>query len=180
MPDHDEPRSPPCPCLADKLQHRPFMRGRLWSVVQSEASPNKADCCVVSIRLLRSPPPSLSWLSPATAAATMQRQTPWLWLSGTEVKLTGTAIPQVMTGCRSSRSSRPSRNRRRPVLMLAASSVEPQAQHRIEDRTRNHRRRRKPDERRPRAPRRHYGGRGLGVVPPSARGSLVLFPRRRE
>ena len=56
--------------------------GRHWSVVQSEASPNKADCCVVSIRLLRSPPPPLSRTSPATATATMQRQTPGLRRSG--------------------------------------------------------------------------------------------------
>lgn len=53
------------PGLADKLQHRPFMRGRLESVEQSEASPNKAYCCVrVYPRLLSFPPLTSSQLSP--------------------------------------------------------------------------------------------------------------------
>ena len=52
------------PGLADKLKHRPFMRGRLESVEQNEASPNEADCCVrvylsllSSLRLPRAGPP---------------------------------------------------------------------------------------------------------------------------
>ena len=55
------------PGQADKLQHRPFMRGRLESVQQGEASPNKAYCCVRVY--LSFPPPTSSQLSPASAAA---------------------------------------------------------------------------------------------------------------